>query len=547
MNDSFHVYDTTLRDGAQREGISYSVADKLAVAGLLDELGVGFIEGGWPGAMPKDTEFFVRARTELKLRNAQLVAFGATRRASTPVESDKQVAALLASEAPVVTLVAKSDARHVEQALRTTREENLAMVSDTVSHLVRNGRRVFVDCEHFFDGYLAEPEYALSVLRAAGDAGADVGVLCDTNGGMLPMRLARVVVEVMKAVDLRLGIHCQDDTACAVANTLAAVEAGVTHVQCTANGYGERAGNADLFAVVAGLEEKLNRKVLPEGCLKEMMRVSHAIAEIANIQPDAHQAYVGSSSFAHKAGLHASAIKVSPRLYNHMEPETVGNDMRILVTEMAGRASVELKSRELGLDLTEHPKTVSAVVATVKEKEAQGWSFEAADASFELLVREQLAASSGRKNPVLFTLESYRVSVEHRADEDVVSEATVKLRVNGERVIATMEGNGPVNALDHALRKALVGPFPEIAEMELSDYKARILEGKHGTDAVTRVLITTSATGGDWTTVGVHGNVIEASWHAMVDALMYGLRSKWSKSSSLTSRPAGSAAAIPVG
>ncbi|MGH3429992.1 MAG: alpha-isopropylmalate synthase regulatory domain-containing protein, partial [Mycobacteriales bacterium] len=319
------------------------------------------------------------------------------------------------------------------------------------------------------------------------------------------------------------------------------------HVQCTANGYGERAGNADLFAVVAGLEEKLNRKVLPEGRLKEMMRVSHAIAEIANIQPDAHQAYVGSSSFAHKAGLHASAIKVSPRLYNHMEPETVGNDMRILVTEMAGRASVELKSRELGLDLTEHPKTVSAVVAAVKEKEAQGWSFEAADASFELLVREQLAASSGRKNPALFTLESYRVSVEHRADEDVVSEATVKLRVNGERVIATAEGNGPVNALDHALRKALVGPFPEIAEMELSDYKARILEGKHGTDAVTRVLITTSAPGGDWTTVGVHGNVIEASWHAMVDALIYGLQSERTKSSSLTSRPAGSAAAIPVG
>ncbi|MGI8648735.1 MAG: citramalate synthase [Acidimicrobiales bacterium] len=521
MNDSFHVYDTTLRDGAQREGISYSVTDKLAVARLLDEFGVGFIEGGWPGAMPKDTEFFARARTELQLRHAQLVAFGATRRAGVAVDADPQVAALLASGAPVVTLVAKSDVRHVEQALRTTRDENLAMVFDTVSYLVEHGRRVFIDCEHFFDGYMADPDYGVAVLDAAASAGVEVGVLCDTNGGMLPMRLADIVTEVRGRTSLRLGIHCQDDTACAVANTLAAVDAGVTHVQCTANGYGERTGNADLFAVVAGLEHKMNHRVLPPGCLEEMVRVSHAIAEIANIRPNTHQAYVGASAFAHKAGLHASAIKVSPALYNHMEPEAVGNDMRILVTEMAGRASVELKSRELGLDLTGHPETVGAVVAAVKAKEAQGWSFEAADASFELLVREQLGARAGAVTP--FTLESYRVSVEHRADADVLSEATVKVRVNGERVITTAEGNGPVSALDHALREALVQQFPRLGSLGLADYKVRILEGKHGTDAVTRVLIDTSDGQRSWTTVGVHDNVIEASWQALLDAIVYGL------------------------
>ncbi len=523
MDDSFHVYDTTLRDGAQREGISYSVLDKLAVARLLDEFGVGFIEGGWPGAMPKDTEFFARARDELKFRHAELVAFGSTRRPSTDVSQDPQVAALLESGAPVVTVVAKSDVRHVEQALRTTREENLAMVADTVAYLVSHGRRVFVDCEHFFDGYRADSDYGIAVLEVAAAAGADVGVLCDTNGGTLPMQLGRIVTEVTARIRLRIGIHCQDDTACAVANTLTAVEAGVTHVQCTANGYGERTGNADLFAVVAGLEQKLQRKVLPPGCLEGMVRVSDAIAEIANIRPNNHQAYVGTSAFAHKAGLHASAIKVSPQLYNHMEPAAVGNDMRILVTEMAGRASVELKSRELGLDLTGHPEVVAALVETVKAKEAQGWSYEAADASFELLVREQLDSVSGNATPMPFTLESYRVLVEHRVDGEVASEATVKMQVAGERVIATAEGNGPVNALDHALRKALVGQFPKLSLLDLADYKVRILEGKNGTDAVTRVLIDTSNGQRDWTTVGVHDNVIEASWRALLDSLIYGL------------------------
>lgn len=519
---TYQVYDTTLRDGAQREGIGYSVADKLAVARLLDEIGVGFIEGGWPGALPTDTEFFARAGKELDLRHAVLVAFGATRRAGAAARTDPQVRALLEAETPAVCLVAKSDLRHVERALRTTAAENLAMVADTVSFLVGEGRRVFLDCEHFFDGFRFDPAYAASVVTTATAAGAEVVVLCDTNGGMLPSRVTAAIGDLIERTGLpagRLGIHCQDDTACAVANTVAAVEAGVRHFQCTANGYGERPGNADLFAVLGNLSLKLGLPVLPDGCLEQMVRVSHAIAEIANLAPDTHQAYVGSAAFAHKAGLHASAIKVDPALYNHVDPAVVGNDMRILVTEMAGRASIELKSRELGLDLAGRPEALSTVTNLVKEREAAGWSYEAADASFELLVREVLGESTAP-----FTLESYRVLVEHRAGGAVVSEATVRVRVGGERVIVTAEGNGPVNALDQALRAALSGHFPQLADVELADYKVRILAGSHGTGAVTRVLVETVDTAGrDWTTVGVHENVVEASWHALVDALGYAL------------------------
>jgi 2-isopropylmalate synthase len=519
----FQVFDTTLRDGAQREGLTYSVVDKLAVATLLDELGVGFIEGGWPGAMPKDTEFFERARTELNLKHALLVAFGSTRKAGLDVTADPQIRALLDAETPVVCLVAKSDLRHVERALRTTAEENLAMVRDSVTFFVGQGRRVFIDCEHFFDGYRFDPDFTASVVATALEAGAERVVLCDTNGGMLPSFVSRIVTELMARLGVtgdQLGIHCQNDTSCAVANTIAAVEAGITHFQCTANGYGERPGNADLFAVVGNLELKLGVPVLPEGCLDKMVRVSHAIAEIANIAPDTHQAYVGAAAFAHKAGLHASAIKVDPLLYNHVEPSVVGNDMRILVTEMAGRASIELKSRELGLDLTGRPQALARITDRVKQLEARGWSFEAADASFELLVRAELA-----DRPVArpFDLESYRVLVEHREDGSMVSEATVKLVVEGERVIATAEGNGPVNALDEALRQALSSHYPALNGFELADYKVRILEGSHGTGAITRVLVETAEAGRDWTTVGVHENVVEASWQALVDALTYGL------------------------
>jgi 2-isopropylmalate synthase len=526
---TYQVFDTTLRDGAQREGITYSVVDKLAVARLLDDVGVGFIEGGWPGAMPKDTDFFRRAQSELKLRHATLVAFGATRKAGLTAGTDPQVRALLEAQTSTVCLVAKSDVRHVERALRTTPAENLAMVRDTVELFRAEGRRVFLDCEHFFDGFRFDPDYATSVVRTALEAGAEVVVMCDTNGGMLPSMVTAAVTEVSgRLADVlggtadeavrRLGIHCQNDTACAVANTIAAVQAGVRHFQCTANGYGERPGNADLFATVANLQLKLGLPVLPDGCLDQMVRVSHAIAEIANLAPDTHQAYVGAAAFAHKAGLHASAIKVDPLLYNHIEPSIVGNDMKILVTEMAGRASIELKSREFGVDLAAHPETLTRVTQRVKDMEAAGWSFEAADASFELLVRNELGEAT-----TPFSLESYRVIVEHREDGGVVSEATVKVRVRGERVIATAEGNGPVNALDEALRVALSKHFPGLHTFELADYKVRILEGSHGTGAITRVLVETQGDGRDWVTVGVHENVVEASWHALVDALVYGL------------------------
>jgi 2-isopropylmalate synthase len=520
QTDAFHVFDTTLRDGAQREGITYSVPDKLAVARLLDQIGVGFIEGGWPGAMPKDTEFFARAAAgELSLQHAVLVAFGSTRKVGVRVEDDAQVRALLDSQAAVITLVAKSDVWHVERALRTTLAENLAMVRDTVAFLRAAGRRVFLDCEHFFDGYKHDRDYGVRVLDAAAEAGADVGVLCDTNGGMLPMGVHDVVSDVQRRAGIRLGIHTQDDTGCAVANTLAAVDAGATHVQGTANGYGERAGNANIFSVVGGLVTKMGLDVLPEGCLAEMMRVAHAIAEIANLAPDTHAPYVGTSAFAHKAGLHASAIKVDPELYNHLEPALVGNDQRILITEMAGRASVELKSAELGLDVTSRPDVVSTVVERVKEREAGGWSYEAADASFELLVRDELGEST---QP--FTVESYRVIMDRREDGRIVCEATVKVAAAGAaRVISTEEGNGPVNALDKALRRALERSYPQLTKLELTDYKVRIMAGKHGTDAVTRVLIETTDHEREWTTVGVHGNVIEASWLALHDAVRYGL------------------------
>ncbi|SFB12442.1 2-isopropylmalate synthase [Amycolatopsis marina] len=523
LGDDFHLYDTTLRDGAQREGISYSVTDKLAVARLLDELGVGFIEGGWPGAMPKDTEFFARAaRGELSLKHAALVAFGSTRKAGTTAAEDVQVRGLLDSLAPVVTLVAKSDRRHIERALRVDVDEACAMVRDTVSFLVGEGRRVFLDAEHFFDGYAFDPDTALRVLRAGGEAGADVVVLCDTNGGQLPLQLAETVREVAERTGLRLGIHCQDDTSCAVGNTIAAVQAGATHAQCTANGYGERAGNADLFAVTGNLVAKLGMEVLPTGGAAELTRVSHAIAEIANIAPDTHQAYVGTSAFAHKAGLHASAIKVDPLLYNHIDPASVGNDMRVLVTEMAGRASLELKGRELGVDLASQPDALTSAVRKVKSLEAQGWSFEAADASLELLLRREV---DGPQRDVLdeppFVLESYRVVLDHRAGGEVSSEATVKVHVSGHRVIATAEGNGPVHALDAALREALTPHLSWLDTVELADYKVRILPGHPGTDAVTRVLVETSDGRSEWTTVGVHENIVEASWLALCDALVH--------------------------
>ncbi|MFR9674531.1 citramalate synthase [Streptomyces sp. TR06-5] len=522
-SDDFHVFDTTLRDGAQREGIHLSVADKLTIARHLDDFGVGFIEGGWPGANPRDTEFFRRAARELDLRHSLLVAFGATRRPGVAASEDPQVTALLDSGAPVVTLVAKAHKRHVELALRTSLEENLAMVRDTVAHLRSRGRRVFVDCEHFFDGHRADPAYAEQVVRAAHEAGAEVVVLCDTNGGMLPADVHAVVRAVGADTGARLGIHAQDDTGCAVANTLAAVDAGATHVQCTANGYGERVGNANLFPVVAALELKYDRRVLPPGALTEATRISHAIAEVVNLTPSTHQPYVGTSAFAHKAGLHASAIKVDPDLYQHIDPESVGNSMRMLVSDMAGRASVELKGRELGYDLAGDRDLVGRIVARVKEQEARGYTYEAADASFELLLRDEVHSDGSGRAARFFRVESWRAIVEDRPDGTHANEATVRLWAKGERHVTTGEGNGPVNALDRALRSGLERIYPQLARLDLVDYKVRILEGRHGTESTTRVLVTTSDGTAEWATVGVADNVIAASWQALEDAYTYGL------------------------
>lgn len=515
----FQVYDTTLRDGAQQEGLNLSVQDKLVIAQHLDALGVGYIEGGWPGAIPKDTEFFRRAAVELKLSTATLAAFGSTRRVSVAAADDPQVRALLDALTPVITLVAKSDVRHVEKALRTTPEENLAMVRDTVRYLRGEGRRVFLDAEHFFDGYRYDRHYATEVVRVAAEAGAEIVALCDTNGGMLPDEVGDVVRSVREASSVNLGIHCHNDTGCAVANSLAAVAAGVVQVQGTLNGYGERTGNADLITLVANLELKLGREVLPAGRLQETTRIAHSVSEITNVPPYSRQPYVGASAFAHKAGLHASAIKIDPDLYQHTDPVTVGNDRRMLVSDMAGRASIELKGRELGYELAGDRELLGRITERVKAMEASGFTFEAADASFELLLHEEVHG----QRPAYFDVESWRVITDSRADGEAVSEATVKLVAGGARQVATAEGNGPVNALDFALRKALLPVYPELEKLELIDFKVRILDAAHGTDAVTRVLIETSDAASSWETVGVGPNIVEASWRALCDGLIYGL------------------------
>jgi 2-isopropylmalate synthase len=465
---------------------------------------VGYIEGGWPGANPKDTEFFAKAHTDLKLKYATLAAFGSTRRPNVKAQDDPQVRALLDSKAQVITLVAKSFDRHVELALKTTLEENIAMIKDTVAFLTSEGRRVFLDAEHFFDGYRSNKNFALEVVNAATQSGAEIVALCDTNGGMLPNELGEVVNEVLSATKARIGIHCHDDTNCAVANTLSAVDAGATHVQGTANGYGERSGNANLFSVVANLQLKKGKIVVPSDAIKEMTRIAHAVSEITNINPNQHQPYVGFSAFAHKAGLHASAVKI---------------DMRTLVSDMAGRASIELKGKEMGYNLEGNKEVLTSVVEKVKEMESRGYTFEAADASFELLLRNEL----GEQDPKYFTVESWKATVEQSENGEVTTEAVVKVNAGGKILEQTSRGNGPVNALDKALRAALETIYPELAKLELIDYKVRILEGVKGTGAVTRVLIETTDGNSQWDTVGVHENVIAASWNAISDAVTYGL------------------------
>ena len=511
------IYDTTLRDGAQQEGLNLSIAEKLDIAKLLDELGVGFIEGGWPGANPKDTGFFAEA-SRMQFKHAVLAAFGSTRKASSRTAGDDaQVRALLDANAPMVTLVAKSHVRHVDLALRTDLAENLAMIRDTVSFLVAEGRRVVLDAEHFFDGYRLDRDYALEAVRTAAEAGAEVITLCDTNGGMLPHTVFDIVADTIAATGAPIGIHCHNDTGCAVANSIKAVNAGAVQVQGTVNGYGERTGNANLLTIIANLELKKGLQVLPEGGLAELTRIGHAIAEITNVPATARQPYIGSSAFAHKAGLHASAIKVDADLYQHTEPALVGNEMRMLVSDMAGRASVELKGRELGFDLDDKD-LISRVVDRVKGMEQKGYTFDAADASFDLLLRHEIEGSP----LTYFEVEGWRV-ISDSAGDTSDAEATVKVRAAGQRFVAVGEGNGPVNALDHALRQALTGVYPELAHIDLTDFRVRILESSHGTDAITRVLIEHSNTSTSWTTVGVGGDVVNASWIALTEGITYGL------------------------
>jgi 2-isopropylmalate synthase len=513
----FHVFDTTLRDGSQQEGLNLSVADKLTIAALLDELGVGFIEGGWPGSNPTDTAFFAAmADRAVTLKNAQLVSFGFTRRVGIKAADDPLTAALRDARAPVACIVAKSHDRHVEQALHTTLSENLAMITDTVQHLRSEGQRVFVDCEHFFDGYRENPAYALEAVRAAAEAGAEVVVLCDTNGGMLPPWIGEIVTAA-REIGVPLGIHTHNDTGCAVANTLAAVDAGVMHVQGTVNGYGERTGNAELLSVVANLELKYGWPLLPAGSLREATRLAHAIAEVTNVPPSARQPYVGLSSFAHKAGLHASAIKVDPNLYQHIDPAIVGNDMRMLVSDMAGRANIQIKGEELGFDLSDR-ELAARITDRVKDAEAAGYTYEAADASFELLLRRELG-----QLPEYFTVHSWRVFTQSTHGQETDTECTVRLTAKGQSQRVVGEGNGPVNALDHAVRNALLPAYPAVERFELIDYKVRILDQGHGTDATVRVLIETTDGLSAWTTVGVGQNIIEASWEALCDAYLYGL------------------------
>ncbi|MEU7061147.1 citramalate synthase [Streptomyces sp. NPDC046197] len=515
---SFQLYDTTLRDGTQQEGLVLTVEDKLAVARRLDALGIHFIEGGWPGAIPKDTEFFHRARTELQLRSAQLAAFGATRRPGVSVAVDPQVRALLAAETPVVTLVAKSHTGHVGHALRTTLAENLAMIGSTVRHLVHAGRRVFLDAEHYFDGYRLNREYALAVVHTAVEAGAETVVLCDTNGGSLPNEVGAVVADTIAMTGAPVGIHCHDDTGCAVANTMAAIDAGAVHAQGTAHGYGERCGNANLFTVIANLLLKRGKKVLPLDRLPELTRTGLAITEITGVRADPSAPYTGASAFTHKAGLHASALRVDPDLYQHTDPALVGNVMRTLVSDMGGRSSVELKARELGYQVAAGSDVVARAAARVKDLENRGYSFESADASFELLLREELA---GSPPPPPFEVESWSIGVSSRPDGQVRTEACVRLRVEGEPVTADGHGNGPVNALDTALHRALDPYFPALAGLELVDYRVRVLSGQTGSGAATRVLISYRDGERRWGTVGVDQNTVAASWAALLDAVHY--------------------------
>ena len=519
------LYDTTLRDGTQQEGISLTVKDKLDITTRLDDLGIHIIEGGWPFSNPKDEEYFRRVKG-LNLKTARVAAFGSTRRAGISAEQDGNLLALIASEAPIVTLVGKTWDLHVTEVLETSLEENVLMISDSISYLKSEGREAHFDAEHFFDGYDANPDYALQCLKAAQDAGADVIHLCDTNGGVLPQRLGEVVDALRSTITVPLGIHVHNDGELAVANSMTAVEHGIEQVQGTVNGYGERCGNANLCSIIPGLQTKMGIRVVTDEQLKNLTTVSQEIAEIVNMGINPSQPYVGARAFTHKGGLHAAAVAKVERSYEHMDPDTVGNARRIVVSELSGRSNVLAATQAMGIDV--EPDTARSILEQVKNAEAAGFQYEGAEASFEMLVRRALPdyIPAFMLQDFMTVVETWRrrPSINMTEDnDDPLSEAVVKVRVGEEQYHTAAEGNGPVNALDEALRKALVSKFPEIGVVRLTDYKVRILNQESATAATVRVLI--ESTDGDhvWRTVGSHTNIIHASWMALADSLEYWL------------------------
>jgi len=513
------IYDTTLRDGTQRKNISLSCEDKLRIAHKLDDLGFAYIEGGWPGSNPKDVEFFEKARL-IKWRSAKIAAFGATCRVNGKPEDDANIKALLDAGTPVCTVVGKSSTLHVRDVLKTTPEDNLHIIEDSLAYLRSQNREVIYDAEHFFDGFKADPDYALATIKAAEKGGAEMLVLCDTNGGSMPWEITEIIAAVQKHVKTPLGIHVHNDSDCAVANTLAAVQQGCVHVQGTINGYGERCGNANLCTIIPNLELKLGIRCLPEGELARMVEISHFVAEVANLAPDEYTAYVGSNAFTHKGGIHVAAMRRNPASYQHIDPELVGNHMNVVISELSGKGNLISKAEEYGMEATKGNE-VSAALNEIKTLESRGFTFEAAEASAIMLLKRQ---EEGYKAP--FELIDFKVEVEHRPDGSIFSEAMVIIQVGNNILRTNSDGDGPVNALDKALRKALVESYPQIGLFHLADYKVRILDGENGTRAVTRVLIDTQNHSQRWSTVGASSNIIEASWLALVDSFEFGLTLK---------------------
>lgn len=515
MREQVFLYDTTLRDGTQGEGISLSVDDKLKIVQKLDQLGIHYIEGGWPGSNPKDMEFFQRVQ-DLELKNSIVSAFGSTRRIGIKAEDDENLQRLIESGVKAVAIFGKTWDFQVTDALRTTLEENLNMISDSVAFLKKNGIEVIFDAEHFFDGYKRNAVYAIEAIKAAQKAGATSIALCDTNGGTLPHEITEIVKDVCSKVSIQVGIHCHNDGELAVANSLAAIQAGARHVQGTMNGYGERCGNANLISVIPNLQMKLNYKCVEEENLAKLTSISKYVHEIANQAAPSNQPFVGKSAFAHKGGMHVSAVLKDPETYEHIKPEAIGNSRRVLVSELSGQSNLMFKAKEWNYTIDKKDPTSKMLIEKIKEKEHEGYQYEAAEASFELLVKK-----SFNEWKEYFSIDYYKIFIEKNIENVFSTEAVVKLCVQDEIVLAAAEGNGPVNALDHALRKGLEQFYPIIKGMYLSDYKVRVLDETEATASKVRVLIESSDGKEKWSTIGVSGNIIKASWLALVDSVQY--------------------------